>query len=454
MLDGVQGGPVEAERASEVARLRQRLTREREARRAAERTGEAATTALYDALQDLRAAQADLVEQAGRERLVAELVRDFRQDLDPVKLRDRACTGLQAALGVDRCEVLAHPWVDHPALATRLAALTEPADGLWVDDLEDLEDDPELWEDMGGAALGCEPILVGADYQGWLLVVSSTPRTWAGRDRALLRGIVRDLGASLVQADAWEQQAQTMRRLRELDQAKTDFVATVSHELRTPLSSIRGYSELLREGMLGALSSEQDRAVEVIDRNADRLLRLVGDLLTLAEVDSGAGSHHEALEPVDLTAVVHDSHRSLLPILRARRLEVVLPERGLVPTVLGVASHLDRVVLNLLSNAVKFTEDLGRVVVELCLADAPDPTRPAHVVLSVRDSGIGISREQQHRLFERFFRSVEAQQAAIQGTGLGLAVCKAIVDAHGGTIHVDSEVGVGTTVTVSLPTAV
>jgi signal transduction histidine kinase len=191
-----------------------------------------------------------------------------------------------------------------------------------------------------------------------------------------------------------------------------------------------------------------------IDRNTDRLLQLVGDLLTLAEVDSGTGLHHEALEPVDLAAVVHDTHRSLLPILQARRLDVVLPERGLVPTVLGVASHLDRVVLNLLSNAVKFTEDLGRVVVDLCLTDAPDPARPAHVVLSVRDSGIGISQEQQHRLFERFFRSVEAQQAAIQGTGLGLAVCKAIVDAHGGSIRVDSEVGVGTTVTVSLPTAV
>src|SRR5690349_21254059 len=94
---------------AETERLRQRLTREREARRAAERTGEAATTALYDALQDLRAAQADVVERADLERLVAELVRDFRQDLDPSKLRDRACAGLREALEVDRCEVLAQP---------------------------------------------------------------------------------------------------------------------------------------------------------------------------------------------------------------------------------------------------------------------------------------------------------------------------------------------------------
>ena len=441
--------------AAEVERLRQRLTREREARRAAERTGEAATTALYDALQDLRAAQADLVEQAETERLVAELVRDFRQDLDPVKLRERACAGLRAALDVERCEVLAQPWVDHPELATRLAALVQPADGLWVDVLDDGSDPgEELREDVRGLALGCEPILVGADYQGWLLVVADAPRAWTGRDRALLRGVVRDLGASLVQADAWEQQEQTMRRLRELDQAKTDFVATVSHELRTPLSSIRGYTELLREGMLGTVPPEQARALKVIDRNADRLRQLVGDLLTLAEIDSGTGMHHEALEPVDLAAVVHDTHRSLLPLLQARRLEVVLPPRGTVPPVPGVASHLDRVVLNLLSNAVKFTDDRGRVVVELGLGEAPDPARAPHVVLSVRDSGIGISQEQQHRLFERFFRSVEAQQAAIQGTGLGLAVCKAIVDTHGGTIRVDSEVGVGTTVTVSLPTAV
>ena len=436
---------------AETERLRQRLTREREARRAAERTGEAATTALYDALQDLRAAQADVVERADLERLVAELVRDFRQDLDPSKLRDRACAGLREALEVDRCEVLAQPWVDHPALATRLAALVQPADGLWVDDLG--EDDPELTGDLGGDAFGCEPILSGPDYQGWLLVVSASPRTWSGRDRTVVRGVIRDLGASLVQAEAWEQQEQTMRRLRELDQAKTDFVATVSHELRTPLSSIRGYTELLREGMLGDMLPEQRRAVEVIDRNADRLLQLVGDLLTLAEIDSGAGVHREVLEPVDLAAVVHETHRSLLPILEARRLDVVLPARGTVPPVPGVTSHLDRVVLNLLSNAVKFTDDLGRVVVDLTVVD-DEPGRAPYVVLSISDSGIGISPEQQHRLFERFFRSTEAQQRAIQGTGLGLAVCKAIVDNHGGRIEVSSEVGVGTTVTVALPAAV
>ena len=136
------------------------------------------------------------------------------------------------------------------------------------------------------------------------------------------------------------------------------------------------------------------------------------------------------------------------PVDSGAEIAAALDELGLAP------GDLDRVVLNLLSNAVKFTDDRGRVVVELGLGEAPDPARAPHVVLSVRDSGIGISQEQQHRLFERFFRSVEAQQAAIQGTGLGLAVCKAIVDTHGGTIRVDSEVGVGTTVTVSLPTAV
>jgi signal transduction histidine kinase len=109
------------------------------------------------------------------------------------------------------------------------------------------------------------------------------------------------------------------------------------------------------------------------------------------------------------------------------------------------------VVLNLMSNAVKFTDDGGRVVVELGLEAGCRAGDPAYVVLRVRDSGIGISGDQQHRLFDRFFRSVEAQQRAIQGTGLGLAVCKAIVEAHGGGITVDSGTGVGTTVTVALP---
>ena len=431
----------------ETERLRQRLAREREARRAAERTGEAATTALYDALQDLRRAQADLLEQSDRDRVVSGLVRDFRQDLDPVKLRDRACRGLREVLDADRCQVLDDPWTDHPCLAEGLDLPGHATDGLWVDEVVEVP----LAADVGGLAFGCEPVQVGAEHLGWLLVTSSRARAWSGRDKALVRGVARDLGASLVQADAWAAQQRTMRRLRELDQAKTDFVATVSHELRTPLSSIRGYTELLREGMLGELRPEQTRAVQVIDRNADRLMQLVGDLLTLAEIDSGAGSHREVRDPVDLAAVLEEMRRSLQPILDARRLELVLPGPGAVPPVTGNADHLDRVVLNLLSNAVKFTEDHGRVEVSLGLETRADA---AYVVLRVSDSGIGISAEQQHRLFDRFFRSVEAQQRAIQGTGLGLAVCKAIVDSHGGTIELDSQVGVGTTVTVALPAAV
>ncbi len=432
--------------SAEVLRLRARLERERAARRAAERTGEQATAALYDAVQDLQRAQAELVEQSDRDRVVADLVRDFRQEVEPARLRDRACAGLRAALAVDRCEVVVELEEEHPALATRLRQLGHPVDGVWVEHLAQ----PELAGDVWGTALGCEPILVGAEALGWLLVVSQVPRAWTARDRSIVRGVARDLGASLVQANAWEQQQRTLRRLRELDQAKSDFVATVSHELRTPLSSIRGYTELLRDGLLGELEAQQGKAIEVIDRNADRLLRVVGDLLTLAEVDSGASARREGWEHVDLAAVVEEGCRSLQPLLEARELDVRVPRGIEVPTVLGIASHLDRVVLNLMSNAVKFTEDHGLVEVDL---DEETRAGASYVVLRVRDSGIGISAEQQHRLFDRFFRSVEAQQRAIQGTGLGLAVCKAIVEAHGGEITIDSAPGEGTVVTVALPAA-
>ena len=440
-------GPDPEPVSSEVERLRARLQRERDARRAAERTGEQATSALYDAVQDLRRAQAELVEQSDRDRVVSDLVRDFRQEVEPDRLRWRACEGLLEALAVDRCEVVVDIEAEHPALAERLRQLGHPVDGVWVDHLAQ----PELAGDVWGTAIGCEPILVGAEALGWLLVVSRRPRAWTGRDRSIVRGVARDLGASLVQANAWEQQRQTVRRLRELDQVKSDFVATVSHELRTPLSSIRGYTELLRDGFLGALDPQQRKAVEVIDRNADRLLRVVGDLLTLAEVDAGASARREAWEPVDLAAVVEEGHRSLRPLLAARALSVVLPDDVDVPPVLGIHSHLDRVVLNLMSNAIKFTDDHGTVAVRL---EVEEHGEASYVVLRVQDSGIGISVEQQHRLFDRFFRSAEAQQRAIQGTGLGLAVCKAIVEAHGGRITIDSQRGAGTTVTVALPVAV
>ena len=231
------------------------------------------------------------------------------------------------------------------------------------------------------------------------------------------------------------------RSLRELDRLKDTFVATVSHELRTPLTSIHGYLELLLEGEAGDLTDEQRRFLGIIDRNSDRLLGLVGDLLFVAQVDAG-GMHVEA-SSVDLASLACECVQSHAPGAEAREIELTLDAAASLPTT-GDPKRLAQLLDNLVSNALKFTPPGGAVTVHTYAG-------PGAVVLEVEDSGMGIAPADQARLFDRFYRTATASDQAIQGTGLGLAIAKAIAEAHGGTISVTSAVGSGSTFRVVLP---
>jgi signal transduction histidine kinase len=230
-------------------------------------------------------------------------------------------------------------------------------------------------------------------------------------------------------------------RLRELDRQKDDFVWSVSHELRTPLTSIRGYLDIVLEDGAGELTTEQRRFLQVVDRNADRLLRLVGELLLVAELD--AGNLGLVLTDVDLESLAAESVEAARPLAAEKRIALDL-EVAQVPPVVGDASHLARLLDNLVSNGIKFTPEDGRVSVRV-RAEGDS----AH--LDVSDTGMGIPHDQQGHVFERFFRASGATAQAIPGTGLGLAIAKAIVEAHGGSISVESRVNEGTTFHVELP---
>jgi signal transduction histidine kinase len=230
-------------------------------------------------------------------------------------------------------------------------------------------------------------------------------------------------------------------RLRELDRLKGEFVALVSHELRTPLTSITGYLELVLDDP--ELSDDHRRFLDVVDRNAARLLRLVSDLLLVAQIESGRLTLE--LADVDLAAVASESVEALRPAADAGEVDLRL-DLGPVPTVRGDRARLGQLLDNLVSNGVKFTEPGGHVVVALGRSGED-------VVLAVSDDGIGISADDQRRLFDRFFRAAGVQDRAIDGTGLGLTIARAIVAAHGGSIDVASEEGAGTTLRVRLPLA-
>jgi signal transduction histidine kinase len=231
-------------------------------------------------------------------------------------------------------------------------------------------------------------------------------------------------------------------QLRELDSLKDDLLSLVSHELRTPLTSIVGYLDLVVEDET-TLSEEQRHFLEVVGRNAKRLLSLVSDLLFVAQ--SEAGRMTLAHEPLSLRELVAQAVSAAAPTAHDRKIDLTFSCRD-GGDVVGDEQRLAQVVDNLLSNALKFTPPGGSVSVTL-LKDGDT------VLVEVADTGFGISADEQQRLFTRFFRTQAAMKRAIQGTGLGLSIAKAIVEGHGGTISVESVEGEGATFRVALPTA-
>lgn len=245
---------------------------------------------------------------------------------------------------------------------------------------------------------------------------------------------------ALAEALATEQAA--VEQMRELERVKSDFVSTVSHELRTPITSIIGYLEVLAEGAVGELDEAQLGLVGRIDRNSNRLLRLVEDLLKLSEIES-ADLNADPV-PTDLREVATAAQGAVGWLLENRHLDVVLDLPDHPVQLEGDPEELERMLAHLLSNAIKFTPDGGRIEVRV--------TGDAHeAVLVVSDTGLGISEDEQAQLFTRFFRSATASEQAIQGTGLGLTIVQAVVALHDGRVEVDSTVGSGTTFTVRLP---
>jgi PAS domain S-box-containing protein len=260
---------------------------------------------------------------------------------------------------------------------------------------------------------------------------------------------VRDVTARVAVRRGLEERSRGLeernRALVEASALNNEFVATVSHELRGPLSSVVAFSHLLGEAEAGGLSTDQRMYLDVIDRNASRLLRLIEDLLLLSRLESRTLQ----LKPVTtyLPDLVAAAVAERMPAASAAGVSLV-GESVEGPDVVCDETRIHQVVDNLISNAVKFTPAGGSVVVR---------ARPEgdQWLVEVADSGVGIPETDLPRLFSAFFRGANVSSAVgrqvVPGTGLGLAVSRAIVELHGGTVQVASTEGVGTTVTLSLP---
>ena len=283
------------------------------------------------------------------------------------------------------------------------------------------------------------PVLVDGGYRGGLWMA------WDMSERATLeeqrqQTLEAEHAARHLAEQAQQQLTEQNERLRRLDEARNQFLAIVSHELRTPLTSIVSFSELIR-GEAEGLTPDGVHFLEIIERNADRLHRLVGDLLMLDRLDAGALPLD--LAPVAIPDLVAEAVRSASAGAAKQGIAIEFTaEEG--PAVPADHRRLFQVFDNLIANAVKFSHRDDRVNVTAAFDGG-------HWRIDVADSGIGIPPEEVGQLFTRCVRASNARTAGLPGTGLGLSIVKVLVEMHGGHVEAKSTLGQGSTFSVYLP---
>ena len=224
---------------------------------------------------------------------------------------------------------------------------------------------------------------------------------------------------------------------------QTDFVSLASHQLRTPLSAIKWYLEILMSERAGKLNEKQNQYLKEIYRSAERAINLVNDLLDVSRIQEG--EIHLDLRPIRIDKVVEEIVDNFATLIRSTQVKINFEIiNGPLPEVEADQDKLKRVIVNLLSNSIKYTPAGGKVRIAV-------EKEKNYIRASVTDSGVGIPREEQIQIFQKFFRSANVVKMVPDGTGLGLFIAKSLVEAMGGKIGFQSKEGQGTTFYFTLP---
>ena len=295
----------------------------------------------------------------------------------------------------------------------------------------------------GYRALLAVPLVREDHLLGGLTVIRKATGAFAPEVIELLRTFATQSALAIQNARLFLEIEEKSRQLEIASQHKSEFLANMSHELRTPLNAIIGFSEVLTERMFGELNEKQDEYLKDIYASGTHLLSLINDILDLSKIE--AGRMELELTDFDLSQAI-DNALILVRERAGRRgiaLEHSVDER--LGEIRGDERKVKQVLLNLLSNALKFTPEGGRVEVRAGFVDGM-------AEISVTDTGVGIAPEDQGAIFEEF-RQAGTAEKKVEGTGLGLTICRKFVELHGGRIWVTSQVGMGSTFTFTLPLA-
>ena len=239
------------------------------------------------------------------------------------------------------------------------------------------------------------------------------------------------------------QLSHALEELKTISKAKSDFISAVSHELRTPLTSIKGYSSLLIAGKLGDVSKGVRERLEKINKHSDNLVQLINNLLDIARIELGKTTMNLSKNH-DLRLMVESVRDLLTPQLRSKNIHFATTVGDQVPFVDLDHNQIERVLINLVNNAIKFTPENGSITVTITSDEKK-------ITCAVTDTGIGMKKEDMELLFTEFYRVENDINNSVNGSGLGLALCKKIIQAHNGKIWVESEPGRGSTFYFTLP---
>ena len=235
--------------------------------------------------------------------------------------------------------------------------------------------------------------------------------------------------------------------LKRIDQMKSEFISVASHELRTPLTAIANALKLILKGKTGEINEKQTQFLSMAERNIHRLTNILNELLDLSRME--AGKMEIKFEEFDLRGLIECTVSSLGPQAEAKSISLKTQVAETLPPVQTDREKVEQVLTNLIGNAIKFTPESGEIRVTAGILDGKEKM----VTISVKDSGIGIPKDQLVNLFQKFYQVESSLHRSASGTGLGLAICKGLVEALQGEIWVESEPGKGSTFTFTLPTA-
>ncbi len=294
------------------------------------------------------------------------------------------------------------------------------------------------------------PLISGEKVIGLLSIDKGVVSYYRDEDAHLAAAFANQAAIAIEHARLFADLQKVNEELIEANEAKTQFVSVVSHELRTPMTSIKGYTDMLMGGMVGDLNDNQRRFLGIIRANAERLSHLVNELLEISRIEAGRLKLH--FEPLRLPDIVSEVIASLEKQIAEKGLRVSLSIPDNLPLVFADRDRVTQVLVNLVSNAYRYTASGGQIIISV-EQFASNNGCSLFIVTRVIDTGIGISPEDQAKLFSRFFRADHPVVREQGGTGLGLSIVKSIIEMHQGSVWVESELEVGSTFSFTLPLA-